>query len=171
MRRIFSALLLSLSLSMSFVVTSADHPQINRESDNFAVQNVYKIWNAAVEAGDREGYLSILDDDIRMVPSGAPDIYGIEAYAEFLISVFANAQYKITHLSEHDVEFISRDTAVVRYDYIIDVTLGQGVEVITDSKAALDQLTNNIKYQDILRRQEDGSWKVLRHMWNDGYAR
>ena len=171
MRTMFLVFAVSLPLLMNSIMVAAGDPESIRESDNLAIQNIYKVWNAAVEAGDREGYLSILDDEIRMVPPDASDIVGIEAYAEFLIPVFANAQYKITHLSDHEVEFLSQDAAVVRYDYIVDVTLGKDVEVITESDAALDQMSNNLKYQDLVRRQKDGSWKVLRHMWNNGYER
>jgi ketosteroid isomerase-like protein len=42
-----------------------------------------------------------------------------------------------------------------------------GVANITDSAAALDQMVNKSKYLDVLKRQADGGWKVLSHMWNE----
>ena len=139
------------------------------DKDIASITALYKTWNTAVEAGDREGYLGILDDNIRMVPPGAADIIGKQAYAQFLIPVFANAQYEIVYLNDLQIEIISPDIAVARYDYIIDVTMNSDVEKITESDAALDQASNNTKYHDVLKRQTDGSWRVLRHMWNDGH--
>lgn len=159
-------------LSVLFAVAgNAEQENTSRESDVKAIEGLYHTWNSAVETGSREKYLSILDDNIRMVPPGAQDIVGIKNYAQFLIPVFANAAYKITHIGALDIEFLGDDFAVARYDYIVDVTMESGVDVITDSDAALDLLSNNLKYNDVLRRQADGSWKVLRHMWNAGYAR
>lgn len=142
-----------------------------RAADKEAILNVYSTWNEAVESGDREGYLSVLHNEIRMVPQSAPDIVGIEAYGEFLIPVFNNASYKIINLSDWDIDFIGNDIAQVRYDYIIEVTIKSETEIITDSKAALSKLSNNLKYNDLVIRGTDGQWKVLRHMWNAGYER
>jgi ketosteroid isomerase-like protein len=142
-----------------------------RAVDKEAILNVYSTWNEAVEAGDRNGVLSVLHNKIRMVPQSAPDIVGIEAYGEFLIPVFNNASYKIINLSDWDIEFIGNDIAQVRYDYIIEITLKSKTKLITESKATLSKLSNNLKYNDLVVRGADGQWKVLMHMWNAGYER
>lgn len=154
-------------------VTITDKAEKNYESaeSTQAILDLYTRWNDAVEAGDREGYLSILHNDIRMVPQAAEDIIGIKDYGEFLIPVFANASYQVTPLTGWDIEFLSEDTAQVRYDYIIDITMKGDVDTITDSEAALSQMSNNLKYNDVVKRDASGSWKVLRHMWNAGYER
>ena len=111
-----------------------------RAADKEAILNVYSTWNEAVESGDREGYLSVLHNEIRMVPQSAPDIVGIEAYGEFLIPVFNNASYKIINLSDWDIDFIGNDIAQVRYDYIIEITIKSETEIITDSFHLLGNL-------------------------------
>lgn len=165
-----------LAISLVFCISCSSEMQKPTELDTRGIDkkeilNVYRTWNQAVEAGDREGYLSILHNEIRMVPQSAPDIVGIEAYGEFLIPVFENASYRIIKLSDWDIEFISNDIAQVRYDYIIEVIIKSETEIITDSKAALSKLSNNLKYNDLVVRDNDGRWKVLRHMWNAGYER
>jgi hypothetical protein len=85
--------------------------------------------------------------------------------------VFNNASYKIINLSDWDIEFIGNDIAQVRYDYIIEITLKSKTKLITESKATLSKLSNNLKYNDLVVRGADGQWKVLRHMWNAGYER
>ena len=137
----------------------------NENKDKDEIINLYKTWNEAVEAGNREGYLALLDQDIRMTPPGAPDIIGWDAYAEFLIPVFDSASYTITPVSDYQIEVLD-DIALARYDYIVGVSLKEGVEGI-EQAGALNQQESNLKYSDVLRRQTDGSWKVLRHTWND----
>jgi len=134
-------------------------------NDRDAIVTLYKAWNEAVENGNREGYLALLDQEIRMTPPGAPDIVGKNAYAEFLIPVFDSASYTITPVSDYDIEVLD-DIALARYDYIVGVTLNEGVEGV-EQAGALNQQESNLKYSDVLRRQPDGSWRVLRHTWND----
>lgn len=134
-------------------------------NDRDAIVTLYKAWNEAVENGNREGYLALLDQEIRMTPPGAPDIVGKNAYAEFLIPVFDSASYTITPVSDYDIEVLD-DIALARYDYIVGVTLNEGVEGV-EQAGALNQQESNLKYSDVLRRQPDGSWNVLRHTWND----
>lgn len=143
----------------------------DRANQKQAILDMYATWNKAVEAGDRAGYLALLHDDIRMVPQAAEDITGIDAYGKFLVPVFSNATYKVNRLTDWDIEFLSDDIAQVRYDYIIDITMIAGSDTITDSKAALSQMSNNLKYNDVVKRDSSGNWKVLRHMWNAGYER
>lgn len=135
------------------------------QNDKDAIVTLYKAWNEAVETGSREGYLALLDQQIRMTPPGAPDIVGWDAYAEFLIPVFDSASYTITPVSNYDIEVLD-DIALARYDYIVGVSLKEGVEGV-EQAGALNQQESNLKYSDVLRRQTDGSWKVLRHTWND----
>jgi len=135
-------------------------------TDRAAVAQLYATWRRAVEEGDRQQYVDLLDENITMVPPGATDIVGREAYATFLIPVFENAEYKIESLGDIDIQ-IEGDIALARYDYIVYVSMKAGVANITDSAAALDQMVNKSKYLDVLKRQADGGWKVLRHMWSE----
>ena len=134
--------------------------------DLAAIKQLYATWLIAVEEGDRQQYVNLLDENIIMIPPGAGDIMGRESYANFLIPVFGNAEYKVEPVGDIDIQILG-NMALARYDYTIYVTMKAGIANITDSAAALDKLVNRSKYHDVLLRQTDGGWKVLRHMWNE----
>lgn len=137
----------------------------NEQADKEAIVALYRSWIDAVEQGNRGGYVALLDQDIRMTPPGATDIIGKDNYAEFLIPVFDSASYSITPLGSYEIEILG-DIAVARYDYIVSVSLNEGVAGV-EQAGALNQQKSNLKYSDVLRRQADGQWRVLRHTWND----
>ena len=139
----------------------------NRSTDISGILQLYEKWAAAVESGDRQQYLNLLDENVALIAPGAPDIVGKENYAEFLMPVFENATYKIEPLGSFDIQLLN-DFALVRYDYIVHVSIKEGVDTITNSDAALTQTMNNSKYLDVLKRYGSGEWKVFRHMWNEG---
>lgn len=138
----------------------------NLQADKNAITQLYDDWAAAVESSDRLGYLAVLDEDINMIAPGASDIIGRDAYGKFLLPVFQYATYRIERLGTPQIELMG-DYALVRYDYVVHITMAKGVDKITDNQAALDKLVNRAKYLDIVKRQDSGGWKVFRHMWND----
>lgn len=166
-RLFLSVMAMSLLVACDNTPAASDSQLAQQEiTDQAAVAQLYATWLSAVEEGDRQQYVDLLDENITMVPPGAADIVGREAYAKFLIPVFDNAEYKIESLGDIDIQ-IEGDIALARYDYIVYVSMKAGVANITDSAAALDQMVNKSKYLDVLKRQADGGWKVLRHMWNE----
>ncbi len=146
--------------------SSKSHDQ-NISKDKSDILELYGKWAAAVEEGDRQQYVDILDENVVLIAPGAGDIVGKADYATFLFPVFENATYKIEPVGSFDIELLS-DFAMVRYDYIVHVTMKEGFDNITNSDAALTKMTNNSKYLDVLKRQDSGDWKVFRHMWNEG---
>lgn len=135
----------------------------NGDSDDIkAIQALYKTWDTAVQSGDRDTYVALLDENVRMIPPGAKDVIGKNAYAEFLIPVFEYGKYEIVPRGDLKIELLG-DIALTRYDYIVNIY--EGADSIEQS-GALNQESNDMKYFDVLRRQEDGTWKVLVHMWN-----
>ncbi|MEH6515176.1 MAG: nuclear transport factor 2 family protein [Halioglobus sp.] len=139
-----------------------------KQTDKEAILALYKDWITAVEEGSREGYVALLDQDVRMTPPGAEDIISKKVYAEFLIPVLSSASYGVTPLGGYEIDVMG-DLALVRYDYIVSVSLNEGVDGV-DQAGALNQQESSLKYSDVLRRQPDGGWKVLRHTWNDNVA-
>ena len=68
---------------------------MSTQADIDAIQNLYEGWRAAVEGGSIAGYLACLDDNIRMMAPGAPDVHGIRNSEEFLGPVFDGNSYRI----------------------------------------------------------------------------
>ena len=139
---------------------------MGNQEDIEAIQALYAGWRDAVQTGSIPGYLACLDDNIRMMAPGAPDVYGIGSYEEFLGPVFDGNSYRIEPRGPITVEVMG-DTAIARYDYVIHVVM-TGDEIA--SEGALTDMVNDMRYFDTLRRQEDGSWKAYTHIWNDNPA-
>ena len=138
---------------------------MSEQSDIDAILKLYENWQAAVESSSIPGYLACLDDNIRMMAPGAPDVYGIGNYEDFLGPVFEGATYHSERKGPIQVEVMG-DMAIARYDTIIHLTMKSEGDDIA-SEGALTDAVNDMRYFDTLRRQDDGSWKAYTHMWND----
>ena len=134
----------------------------NDSADKKAIQELYQTRNIAVHNGDRDAYVATLDENVRMVPPGAKDVIGRDAYAEFLIPVMQEGKFEIVPRGDLEITVLG-DIALTRYDYLIKVY--EGATKMQDG--AQSQESTDMKYCDVLRRQEDGTWKILLHMWNE----
>ena len=124
-------------------------------ADAAAIRALQAAWNQAVEAGDIGGYLAVLDADVELLPTDAPPIRGRDHYGQFLGPVFEQDRFEIEVVDAGTIE-VDGDLAYARYDYIIHRMPKGGDERISSQR----------KFLDVLRRQEDGSWRVLKHIWN-----
>ncbi len=129
-----------------------------------AITKLYADWRAAVGNADIPGYVSVLHEDVVLMPPGAEDIVGASHYAKFLGPVFATATYAIEVISPPAVEVLG-DVAVARYEYVIHLKLKNPDQGITEP-GALTASRSAARYFDVLRRRSDGSWGVWRHTWN-----
>jgi ketosteroid isomerase-like protein len=130
--------------------------------DKKAIQELYQTRNIAVHSGDRDSYVATLDENVRMVPPGAKDVIGRDAYAEFLIPVMQDGKFEIIPRGDLEITVLG-DIALTRYDYLINVY----EDANKSQDGAQSQESTDMKYCDVLRRQEDGTWKILLHMWNE----
>ena len=129
-----------------------------------AIQALYQDYREAVEASSIDGYIAILDDEVRMLPPGAPAIQGAAAYRDFLAPVFATATYEIEIIEPPRVDLVGEGVAVSEYVYIVVLTL-KDEDVGISEPGALTENRTTSRYFDVLRRNEDGAWRVWRHSW------
>ena len=134
----------------------------NYNGDNSSIKKLYETWHNAVESSNIDGYINSLDKNITLIPPGGPIISGAENYREFLGPVFKSATYKIQD-GEYDIEVIG-DIAIVRSRQTVYLTFKDNANQIQSEGALQDKITTS-DYLDILKRQEDGSWKCLVHTW------
>lgn len=130
-----------------------------------AIQKLYADWRVAVESGDIPAYLKALHPNVRLFPPGAAPILGSAGYGEFLVPVFASATYRIDVAKLQEVRVMG-DTAIAEYEYIINIDLKDADTAITQP-GALTAARNRARYFDVLRKQENGSWGIWRHLWQD----
>ena len=134
----------------------------NYNDNNASIKKLYETWHNAVESSNIDGYINSLDKNITLIPPGGPIISGSENYREFLGPVFESATYKIQD-GEYDIEVIG-DIAIVRSRQTVYLTFKDNANQIQSEGALQDNITTS-DYLDILKRQEDGSWKCLVHTW------
>lgn len=125
------------------------------EADIAAIRALYTAWNEAVEGSDISGYLAVLDADVELLPTDAPPFRGRDNYGAFLQPVFGNDRFEI-EVAEPPAVQVDGDLAYARYDYIIH-RMPVGSE---------ERISSYRKFLDVLKRQPDGTWRVLKHIWN-----
>ena len=156
----YSFLFLMLSI---FIPSEILGMQYERELDKMKINNLYDDWYIAVETSDIQGYVDSLDENIVLIPPGGPVITGKENYRTFLGPVFDVASYEIDQKTPKNIKFYG-DIATVEYNYVVYITfIGDAKSV--PSKGALQDTVSDSIYFDVLKRQEDGSWKCLVHTW------
>ena len=133
-----------------------------RNTDLIKIEELYKNWNSAVEASNIDGYIASLDKNITLLPPGGPILNGKENYKKFLGPVFESATYRLEEKGSN-IEIVG-DLAIVRKRTIVYLTFKEGVEKVSSGGALQENVTDS-NYLDILRRQDDGSWKCLVHSW------
>lgn len=119
------------------------------------IEALYQDWIAAVETGNIELYLSVLSDDIELVPTDAPALRTNRDYGDFLKTVFVNDSFKINQIGTREIVF-SGNLAYARYDY----------EIIRTSKIDNKTYPSERNFLDILKKDQKGDWKVVKHIWN-----
>ena len=160
-KKLFKYFVLCLVVVLSHTVfLKAEN--ITNNKDNSLIKKLYETWHEAVESSNIDGYINSLDKNITLIPPGGPVISGAENYREFLGPVFESATYKIQD-GEYDIEVIG-DIAIVRSRQTVYLTFKDNANKIQSDGALQDNITTS-DYLDVLKRQEDGSWKCLVHTW------
>ena len=153
-------LFLMLSIFIPSEILGMHH---ERELDKTKINNLYDDWYIAVETSDIQGYVDSLDENIVLIPPGGPVITGKENYRTFLGPVFDVASYEIDQKTPKNIKFYG-DIATVEYNYVVYITFIGDAKSVPSEGALQDTVSDSI-YFDVLKRQEDGSWKCLVHTW------
>ena len=156
----YSFLFLMLSIFIPSEILGMHH---ERELDKMKINNLYDDWYIAVETSDIQGYVDSLDENIVLIPPGGPVITGKENYRTFLGPVFDVASYEIDQKTTRNIKFYG-DIATVEYNYVVYITFIGDAKSVPSEGALQDTVSDSI-YFDVLKRQEDGSWKCLVHTW------
>ena len=161
-KKLFKYFVLCLVMVLSHTVFLKGENISTNNKDNSLIKKLYETCHEAVESSNIDGYINSLDKNITLIPPGGPVISGAENYREFLGPVFESATYKIQD-GEYDIEVIG-DIAIVRSRQTVYLTFKDNANKIQSDGALQDNITTS-DYLDVLKRQEDGSWKCLVHTW------
>ena len=123
------------------------------ETDVQAVRGLIDGWVEAVNSNDREQIMSLVAEDLEMIPPGEQPVKGAEAH-QLLRGFFDSFTLR---LKSPTLELIlSGDWAFRRYAYQLTLT----------SKDGGDSVTHEGQGIHMFRRQSDGSWKFAKDIWN-----
>jgi uncharacterized protein (TIGR02246 family) len=124
-------------------------------ADESSIRGLDAAWAKAATAGDGQAIAALYAPDATLLPPGEPMVKG-EAAKKYWID-FANGYAGPTELNTESVEG-SGDLAYAMGTYRM---------TLTPKKPGSKPLpTDEGKYVEVLKRQDDGSWKILRDIWN-----
>ncbi len=130
--------------------------QTQRSSDSLALNNQLNEIELLCENLVLDHYLAYFYEDAMLLPPGQAPIKGIEAIREYLSGFYDffipsfECQY-----SERKIE-VEDSLAVRQYKSF-------GRILYLNAK---DTLISDNKYMELVKKQSDGSWKIVWQMWN-----
>src|SRR5262245_25926444 len=162
--RFACSLALALCLSQAAVTEPASCEDALSPRDEIAVRAVLETYRTSWLRGDAEGVLGTFTSDAVLLPAhGAGPVVGMEAIRRYWWPAGAPPT-TITRL-EITVEQIGGDCRLAyahgRDDVEWAVTKGGTTETHGHPGT----------YLNVFRKRPDGTWRIARHMWDDGPGR
>jgi len=125
------------------------------DEDKASIRAVDTEWARAAKAGDGAAIAALYTSDAVLLPPGEPIVKG-EAANKYWVD-FANGFSGPTELN----------TMVVEGGGGVASAIGTYKMSLTPKKAGAKPLpTEEGKYIEVLKRQDDGSWKIAYDIWN-----
>ncbi len=129
------------------------------DEDKASVRAVDAQWARAASSGDGQAIAALYASDAILLPPGAPMVKGEAAkkyWVEFT-SGFAGP--------------IELNTMAVEGGGDVATAIGTYTMSLTPKKAGAKPLpAEEGKYLEVLKRQDDGSWKIVYDMWSPNAA-
>lgn len=125
------------------------------DQDQASIRAVDEAWASSARAGNGEAIAALYASNAVLLPPGEPMVKG-EAAKKYWVD-FTNGFSGPTELNTVAVEG-SGDVATA---------IGTYKMTLTPKKAGAKPLpTEEGKYLEVLKRQDDGSWKLIYDMWS-----
>ena len=129
-------------------------PERDTSADQQNISQVGERELSAFSAGDIDGNLATLTQDVVMMPPNEQLLTGAAAVRSWLRSV--HEQFKINARYTESQVVVAGDWAIQRY---------VGVGTITPKKGGRP-IEERFKGIHIYQRQPDGSWRIAQDIWN-----
>jgi ketosteroid isomerase-like protein len=126
----------------------------DKGKDEDAIQKWVESWFSYMGSNDLEKFVSLMSNDIILMPPNMRALHGIEAMKGLIQPWFE--QYQMTHeIGETEIK-IDSDLAYVRIEYKDSYWLKEGGDI--------NKLDNKGLF--ILQRTANDEWKAIRCMYN-----
>ena len=149
---------IALSLLTIIAIVSCAQPEMQppdtTEADVEAIKSAVKQEVAAANAGDLESFFAILSADTEIIPPNQPAVRGEQA-RQWLRDFMDQFTMQLEPYSNEEV-VVAGDLAFHRYSFEWTVSPKGGGDSITERGAGIH----------ILQRQQDGSWVLVKDIWN-----
>lgn len=120
---------------------------------------MYREWVDRFSEEGASAYAAFFTEDGALWPPAAPAVEGREAVERWVAAFFDMLDIEVDTWEREPPE-VSGDLAIARYHIV-----GRYVRREDGARLPFDQ-----KYLDVLRRQDDGSWKIRIHAWSAVHA-
>lgn len=151
-----SCLLLLLATMVAAGTLSCRQPAPERDT-SADQQNVTQVGEreiSAVSAGDIDGNLATLTQDVVMMPPNEPVINGAAGVRAWLRGLHDQFTFNVRYTESHVV--VAGDWAIERY---------VGVGTVTPKRGGRP-MEERFKGIHVYQRQPDGSWRIAQDIWN-----
>lgn len=148
-----------LSLMLSCTSTTISQPTLaqsgtNDNADAIAIKRLLNQIATADSAGDLDGIVSLYSDDAILLPPDRPILRGIDTIRQHYQKLFGHYKLEVTvHAQEIGIAG--------------DWAHSLGTTTVRSFPRTGSQITQSIdKYIMLLKRAQDGNWKIHRLMWS-----
>jgi ketosteroid isomerase-like protein len=148
-----------LATGLFGLVGCSTRPKATPEAFEKAVNAIWEKYSATLLAGDINGWIALWDEGGVQLPPNAPMNVGIPAIKKSMMATFAAVKFEKFAIAisgtfvDHKYGFVYGN-----YTYTLAPKAG-GVKILGDGK-----------YETILKRQPDGSWRIFRDCFNSNLA-
>lgn len=143
-----------LASMLILVACAAMEAPADPAADRVAIDSLARQEMQALLAGDIEGHLATHASDAVVMPPGMPAARGLEAVHGVLTEL--HGMFDIDGTFTVGATTVDGDLAYQEMSYELTLTPKAGGETATDVGKGVH----------VLRRQPDGSWKIVFDMWN-----
>ena len=142
-----------LGLAVSLAACAPAAPPDTTAEDTTAINQLRFDWAAAYSAGDIDGLVAMYTDDYVGYPNDAPTTMGQDG-------VRANLEAQLTGMTASTM--LTSEELLLFGDHAID----RGMFETTLMPEEGDPVAMEGRYEVVLRREADGSWKIARGIDN-----
>ncbi|SNR62542.1 conserved hypothetical protein [Methylobacillus rhizosphaerae] len=120
---------------------------------NAVATQLNQAWDAAFNVKDHAQVVSFYDDEATVLPAGAGQVNGKDALLTFWQGAIASG------IVDHKLELIHAEA-----DGNLAFQRGHWSAAVVNAEGQRQSFSGNVHL--LYRKQADGNWKLLSHIWN-----